>query len=355
MIQPFSFRHYFLIRRLQGKGMSLDLERSLTQPGSPLWAALTSWLPFYFPTLTDIYTYVIDGLEQEQRVSGFAQVRERLGRPEADVVYLAPSLSNEDVQAIWHRLLTYLCAQAGERGTQRLFASVPEGGREVEVFHQAGFAVYTREDIFRLDIALAEPRTCAQFDETALRRCQSRDSWGLRKLYKSVTPHLVRQAEGLVPRDWGLGLGNWLGWAGKEEYVLENDRGEINGYLQINEGRIGHWLKLSLHPRAQERVDELLDYGLSFLTAHHPLPVYCNVREYEGGVKGSLEARGFQFFGRRAIMVKHSTVRVKEPALKLVPALEKRAEATPTPYGRVSSRVPTRANGNPNKMNFEVI
>jgi hypothetical protein len=54
------------------------------------------------------------------------------------------------------------------------------------------------------------------------------------------------------------------------------------------------------------------------------------VREYEG-LRTLLQDWGFEPFGSQAILVKHTTVRIKKPARKLVPALDKRAEAaTPT-------------------------
>jgi hypothetical protein len=55
------------------------------------------------------------------------------------------------------------------------------------------------------------------------------------------------------------------------------------------------------------------------------------VREYEGGLRAPLQDWGFEPFGSQAILVKYTTVRIKEPARTLVPALDKRAEvATPT-------------------------
>jgi len=43
-----------------------------------------------------------------------------------------------------------------------------------------------------------------------------------------------------------------------------------------------------------------------------------------------LEERGFTPIDTYSLLVKHTTVRVKEPRRKLLPALEKRVEVTPT-------------------------
>ena len=52
--------------------------------------------------------------------------------------------------------------------------------------------------------------------------------------------------------------------------------------------------------------------------------------KYEGGMQAALEERGFDPIDSYSLLVKHTTVRVKEPRRKLVPALEKRVEVTPT-------------------------
>ncbi len=339
MIKSFSLRNVLLILKLQRRGVSLDPERALTQPRSPLEVALATHFSFCFPHAADVCTYVLCGSKRGPRLSGFAQIEKRRGRPEADVIYLAPALpETNNAQKTLHSLLRHVCAQAGEWGTQRLFASIPEGREEIEVFQQVGFSVYTREDIFRLGASAVNnlnpaPDPLDRGPETIVRRRHSRDDWALQRLYVALTPRLVQQAEGLTPREWGLGPNHWFDWTRKEEYVLENKESQSGGYLQISEGRIGHWLKLSLHPQLYRGGKGLLAYGLSLLLTYPPLPIYCNVREYESEVSFLLKAQGFKAFDRRAIMVKHTGVRVREPALKLAPGLEKRAEVTPTSYG----------------------
>jgi hypothetical protein len=339
LIKSFSLHNVLLILKLQRKGVPLDPERALTQPVSPLRAALATKFSFCFPHSADICTYVLCGSKRGPQLSGFAQIEQRRERPEANVIYLAPSLSEtNNAQTTLYHLLRYLCIQASERGTQRLFASIAEGSQEIEVFRQVGFSVYTREDIFRLETSAVKdskrgPDAPDHVSGVVVRRRHSRDNWALQRLYAAITPRLVQQAEGLTPREWGPGPNHWFDWTRKEEYVLENSQGESRGYLQISEGSIGHWLKLALHPHLYRAGKELLDYGLSLLLTYPPLPIHCSVREYEGGMSALLEAQGFKAFERRAIMVKHTSVRVREPDLKLAPILEKRAEVTPTSCG----------------------
>jgi len=274
-----------------------------------------------------VFTYVCDEMRESQRMTGFAQVRMRQESSEADVVYLTPSLlAVEDAKPIWCRLLEKLCLEAGEQGIQRIFARLPEDGPEVEAFQQVGFSIYTREDVLRLiqippDLAHPEGRT--------VRPQQPADSWELQGLYAAVTPRLVQQAENITVREWEIAPGPWPRQVRREGYVLE-DKGEVIGYLRIRQGQIGHWLEMLLHPQAYERADELVVQSLFLLAEYPPHPIYCCLRRYQGGLRTPLEARGFRHFASQCVMVKYTTVRIKEPALKLIPALEKRAEvATP--------------------------
>jgi len=261
-------------------------------------------------------------------MQGLAQIRQRKGRPEADVIYLAPSFSTADeAPVIWYRLLNHLCARAGERGVQRLFVRLAEDSEEVETFQQIGFSQYTHEDIFCLK-SLRE--SCRQLGRVVMRPQQAVDAWALQRLYANVAPRLVQQAESLGERGWEQSAVDWPFWARSKGYVLEED-GEIVSYLRCSKGRIGHWMRILLHPQAYDRADEVIRYGLALLWHDPPRPIYCNVREYEGGLKTPLQAWGFEPFASQAVLVKHMTVRVLEPARKLVPALDKRAEvATPT-------------------------
>lgn len=325
MIRSFGVRDLFLVGNLQKKGMCLDPEIALTRPYSPLSAALSS---YFLMQEAGSSTFVLEATDQSSRMQGLAQMRQRRGRPEADVIYLAPSFSTADEgPMIWHRLLNHLCVRAGERGIQRLFARLAEDGEEIETFQQVGFSPYTREDVFRLSSFSESHR---RLDRMVMRPQQAVDAWALQRLYANVAPRLVQQAERLGERGWERSSVDWPLRTRSEGYVLE-DNGEIVSYLLFRGGRIGHWMRILLHPQAYDRADEVIQHGLSFLSYYPPCPIYCSVREYEDGLRTRLQNWGFEPFGSQAILVKHTTVRIKEPARTLVPALEKRAEvATPT-------------------------
>lgn len=324
MIKPFDVRHLLLVSRLQNQGGLLNLEEALTQTYRPLLAALVGSLSLQG---IGVFTYICDEVAEGRRMVGFAQVRMRKGNSEADVVYLAPSPSaaGEDI-TLWCRLLKKLCLEAGEQGIQRILARLSEDGPGVEAFQQVGFSIYTREDIFRL---VQIPPDLSRPERRTVRPQQSADNWGLQALYADVAPRLVQQAENITVREWEITAGPWPRQVRREGYILE-DKDEIIGYLRIRQGQLGHWLEMLLHPQAYELSNEFVEQAISLLAEYPPLPIYCCLRRYQGGLRVPLEAKGFQHFASQRVMVKHTTVRIKEPALKLVPALDKGVEvATP--------------------------
>jgi hypothetical protein len=222
-------------------------------------------------------------------------------------------------------LLNHIVSTAGERGLQRVFASAPDDSEALHLLLGAGFSVYTREEIFCL-----APDTHPQaVTQNGIRPEQSTDGWEINQLYRAIVPHLVQQAEAFTKSEGIETVCDPIVWERGEGFVLEDPTG-MSGYGHLMPGRAGHWLTILVHPRAHDQVEKLLDYGLALLNYYPPYPVYCAVREYQGGIRAPLEDRGFEAVSLQCRLVKHTTVRVKEPARTLVHALEKRAEA-PTP------------------------
>jgi hypothetical protein len=335
----FTPRHLFLINRLQQRGVDLNLEESLTQSYNPLRAALTA----YF-TVGELgaLTYVVRSNTGEGWMEGFIQVRERRARPEADVLFIAPTLAGDVDPDVWHHLLTHVCQQAGGRGVERLFARLPEGSGQVHLFCQVGFNVYTREDIFCLNSD--QPAESQPSPDAAIRpRCPA-DTIALQQLYAAIAPRLVQQAESITGRGRCYPPEVRPVASDRQTCVLEK-KGEIVGCLTARPGRIGHWLYVLLHPQAYDQADALLAHGLAALRDVSPGPVYCSVREYQGGLRAVLQDAGFEPFVSRALIVKHTAVRVADAARTLMPALDKRADATtPTVSSANGQRVGSQQN-----------
>ena len=322
MISPFSLRDLGLLVQLNKDHVSLCPIETLTRPQSPVWVAMASLLPF---DEAKSMTVVLHEQRQGDKQAGFLQARQPPGQPTLYIQRLTPPLDRgEDAQAAWSRLINYAVTAAGERGIQRIFGCVGNGSPERAVLSAAGFSLYAREDIYRLAVA---PRSQAQAP-SGIRPEQSVDRVGINRLYSGITPRLVQQAEFPtgIGTDWLCGP---MDWTQGEGFILEDKVG-MAGYGYLMSGRIGHWLRILVHARAYDRASELVDYGLALLNYYPPLPVYCEVREYQGGIRVPLEERGFQMFSAQCRLVRHTMARIKEPARSLVPALEKRVEAPTT-------------------------
>jgi hypothetical protein len=224
---------------------------------------------------------------------------------------------------------------AGARGLQRIYANVPDSSEALQVLLGLGFSTYTREEILRLSPD-THPQAVAQ---EGIRPEQSTDVWHLAQLYREVAPHLVLRAEALTD---SKGLQTICGPIAREQgegFVLE-DRSGIAGYGHLMPGQSGHWLTVIVHPRAYDRTRALLNYGMALLNYYPPYPVYCAVRDYQGGVRAHLGDLGFESISLQCRTVKHTTVRIAEPARTLVPALEKRREATTPTASRTEANWP---------------
>jgi hypothetical protein len=230
-----------------------------------------------------------------------------------------------DAAAIWTRLTNHAVTVAAQRGIERVFSCAGDGSPEMAALAGAGMSQYAREDIYRLPPD-THPQVVAP---PGIRPEQSADQWNIGQLYRQVTPRLVQQAESPSEELSGDWLCGPLGYGQGEGFCLE-DRQGIAGYGYLRSGRIGHWLSILVHPRAAERTGDLLDYGLALLNYYPPHPVYCGVREYQGGVRVPLAQRGFALFSSQCLLVRHILARVKETARGLVPALEQRVEAPTT-------------------------
>ena len=80
------------------------------------------------------------------RRDGFLQVQKRPGRPELDIVRLAPGLdARRGHPAIWEKLLSHHTYEAANRRIERIYADVPDQPLPVSTFTHAGFRTYDRQ------------------------------------------------------------------------------------------------------------------------------------------------------------------------------------------------------------------
>jgi hypothetical protein len=316
LIKAFHLRDSHLVTRLQRVGTPLDIEEQLTHPRSPLRSVLLDSIlaPHAGPS-----TFILDQRDENGQSMGLAQMRARPGRPERDVVFMSPALTmGNGSHAIWQRLLTHLCVQTAERGSLRIYARLPMRSEELQLFKNVGFLDYGREDIYQVDAGVNRTTIKAGL---SLRPQQSSDGWGLQKLYTTLAPRPVQNAEGLAQGQWALGHRRWGEQGRRYGYVWEVD-GEILGALHIRVGKRGYWVRTLLHPDALDQAEALGQAALSLTTAYPRLPVYFALREFEAGWRPILPELGFKPLASQTLVVKHLAVRVHKPSPALIPALE---------------------------------
>jgi hypothetical protein len=310
------------VTRLQQAGTPLDIEEQLTHPRSPLRSVLINSLlaPRSGPS-----TFILDQRDENGRLLGLAQTRNRPGRPERDVVFMSPSLEvGNGNHAIWQRLLAHLCVQAAEQGCFSLYASLPMDSEEFHLFKNIGFLKYTQEDIYQLG-PNSGPESNRNAIETKipLRPQQPRDGWGLQKLYDSLTPKAVQNAEGLAQGQWELAHRSWAEQGHRMGYVWEED-GELLGVLHIRTGKRGYWIRTLLHTDALDQAEALANAALNLTNNKNPkLPVYFALRQYEIGWRSTLMDLGFEPLTTQTLVVKSMTVRIRDRSRALMRALEK--------------------------------
>jgi hypothetical protein len=306
MIRTFDLRDLALVSQIENQGTSLYAELALTRHPRPLQSALAG---FFSLSGHGLRTYVLREDNDECKMCGLIQLRDRRDRKYSVITFIAPGVQvNSHTHEVWEHLLDHAAAQTGKLGVQHIVAEVPEDSEAIEVLHRAGYAIYVRQDIYRLnqrrDTVLAEP---------LLRSCQSSDEWGVHQLYHNTVPRLAQLTDG-APRMYRSGA--------VRGYVLD-DQQEVAAYLQVRRGPDGAWLNLLVHPRAEARAAAIVDYGLSLFGVNWNAPIYCGVRRYQEWLSYPLKALGFEHHSSTVIMVKHLVSLFQEPETALVPNLEK--------------------------------
>jgi len=319
-VRPFGLRHVMLVRRLQNQGTLLDLEQALTRPRAALWSALLGQ-----GSLAEgpVSTFVLPAAREAPDTGGFAQARLRPGGDEADVVFLAPSLGRQEAEEIWRSLLAGMVASLAHHRVQRVFARLSDELEAARLFLEAGFMLYTREDVFLLEQMPAE-----EAPRGLLKPAGEEARWGIARLYAAATPQVVRAAEGMGNAAAGAGMCRVAG--GAQSFVW-NKGGEIAACVRLVSGPQGHWMHVLIHPDEAARAEEILRDALSHLPKEGAGRVFCSVRAYQAHLRGPLQDIGFRFLTGQSVLVRQNAIPVKVAEPRRAPALEKRAEAhTPT-------------------------
>ena len=313
MIRPFRLRDSYLLQKLARQSVPLHLERHLTQPHWPLWTALGAPVPWYG---SGAATFVNRRANERDLPEGFIQASKHLGRSEADMCYIAPRLNQNDrVGDAWRALLKQLITHAGDFGIQRLYACLPTQDEAAGIVASAGFTPYVRETLFRYRPSERKPPEPSSAPNVRPQR--ERDGLALQRLSDRYTPPVVQKAEGAFTRENGndaphLIFQNW--WQpGKMEGLVYEQNGDILGVVRIRRGDKGHWLHFMGDVTQRDVMTALLAESLRRLQ-NDGHPVYCGIRPHQNALGAVLTDYAFRSAMELTRFVKHTTVRIREPA-----------------------------------------
>jgi len=327
MVRPFTLRDLALVRRLSEQGVSLHAESALADNVHPLRGALTSMVVGgNFPT------FVFKSEEREE--TGFIQLLLEEDRHHAHILYLSPtmaalktepdaaalSVTGEGGSQAWLPLLDEAVGEAGRRGVHSLVAEVNETGPELPVLRQAGFAVYTRQDIW----LFAGQEENLKSEDSAIRLLPylSSDDWDIQLLYANTVPRLVQLVEPVPPLISGDG------------WVLRDNQNELAAFIHVHDGSAATWLRFFIHPNADADASEIVKAVVQTEMNRGRKSVYCCVRRYEGWLPAALEHTGFHIWGSQAVLVKHTVhhSRRKQPQFSV--NLENGGVPVTSPYAQ---------------------
>ncbi|MGA9533877.1 MAG: hypothetical protein WBR18_14250 [Anaerolineales bacterium] len=305
-----------LLHRLRDRGTCFDAQQAYTRGAHPLQTAL---LDAITPGRGDCT--LVAPHPKKRALTAVGQVSHRSGGAIARLTFLGPTAAIDQENGL--RLLDGLASAVGQRGGHHLIAEVDEDSPAFESLRRAGFAVYARQRIWRLETTLAAEGNGAS---SAWRPEQSSDSLAINRLYLNVVPGLVQQVE-LPPAGEPAGLVHW-------------QNGELYAYLDLARGPLALWAQPYLHPAVQEHDRLLLAAFNQLIEAGGPL-IVC-IRSYQGWMNATLERMGLARCADQAVMVKRLAAPVRRAAEAFLPGLETaRPEPTApfTPMSETTSMV----------------
>ncbi len=302
-VRPFGFRDLPLLNRYRDRGLFLDSTRVLIH--GPAMVPMGALISFIGPNLR-VFTYHCDNSSQPKNPI-LGQVTYSVGASYARLSFLAPQEALDQPELI--ALTEYIVSHIGQFGVYHILADVDESNQVFQLLHRAGFAIYARQRIWRLD---GEPD--GDTNTAAWRASRSLDTIGVRSLYCNVVPGFVQQVEPLPQK----------GLKGVVSYL----NGELQAYVELKYGRNGIWIHPFVHPDAQGFSRQLGNL-LHDLPGRRGRPLFICVRSYQSWLETSVAAMGAQPGPQLAVMVRHLAVTRRLNQALPIPAINgKRPEPT---------------------------
>jgi hypothetical protein len=340
-VRPFDWRDIPTLHRYRNHCLFLDSIRILTQgPRLVPVGALIS----YFALTSGIFTY--QGRESNgSHTILIGQVIHPSGSPSAHLSFLTPvdALDSPALPALLERATK----EVGQRGANHLLADVEEDDPVFEPLRKAGFVIFARQRIWKLngkpaarkpssnepnagdsarDNAPVEDRSdgSAKLEAvlTPWKTGNSRDLIGVRSLYCNLVPGLVQQIE---PSP-----------TGRPQGLVYRDGSDVLAYVEMKSGPHGIWMQPFIHPD-MDNVPGRLANLLQNLVFRRSRPVYLCVRSYQSWLESAVEDLGAEAGPCQIVMVKRLALPLRANHRYALPALERSQSEVPAPLTQSKS------------------
>ena len=280
-----------LMLRLKQNAIVLHSELGLTEDARGQNSALLSSI--VFPR--GLHTLL--GHINDKNVVG--QFRYRPGESNAHIVYLAPTLDEHEDDTTWLHMLDAMAEQAGENGAHNLVGEVELSHRLFETMRRAGYAVYSRQVIWRHSPIVAG----FPFSDLQVTPESEDDQIGIAALLGCTIPRIMQAVMGPS--------------ADMEGLVYRKD-GQVEAYVAYSEGKHGVYLLPFLHPEVLTEAPDIAAAALQKIERCRKLPVYISVRGYQGWLENAMLDLGFSPWLEQAVMVKHLTAGIRQTSFAQV-------------------------------------
>jgi hypothetical protein len=258
--------------------------------GNP--ASLVSMLGHLHPA-RGVYTAVARGDEDGLPLIG--QVSYVPGERSARLSFLMAQAALDEAAAC--ALLENLIVQAGTWGAANVLAEVAESETVFTSLRRVGFAVYSRQEVWRIPAQVGSDGGNGRDWSEAT----PVDAEPVLRLCQALLPPLVQSAEEM--------------FSYCPQGLVVRREGQVVAYVQVLAGPHGICLQPLFHPEVTDvrrLLGDLVHRLPGMVLSPVERPVYCLVRSYQAGLAGILAEMGAQVLGEQALLVKHLAIRQRK-------------------------------------------
>jgi hypothetical protein len=308
-IRLFDIRDVSLVQRLSLVGRPLAYEPAAVHGLNPLREAMRSYVYAGYDRSVALIRRDPDARELDS-FGLMSLIPERGDDPSepkyASMLFAAPCPQNDGLTNAWSELAEAFVGYAADHGVQCIVAETPEASNEAEALRRVGFSALMHQDIMKL---VAPPKDDNNPEVIGLRSQEDKDEAYIKLLSMRVVPKLVQKAEGntdLTRLNHHTDCG----------YLLLRSQ-EPLAHISVQQGRRGYGMQLLFRPETEDVAEPMLRYTLANICGQDHRPVYCMVPTYQSWLLPILDNLGFTHITSNAIMVKHTTARVRQPVWTL--------------------------------------